>query len=93
MPGPESSTAEAPPPVTSGAAASAPPQPGHRRLLTWRNAAVGGVGAFALLGLAAVAFLVMRATGVGPAGTLVAKGLIEESEPVLLADFQSPSGA
>jgi tetratricopeptide (TPR) repeat protein len=57
------------------------------RFLTWRNAVLGGVGAFTLLGFSLVAYFVMWTTGVGPVGNLVAQGVIEEGDPVLLADF------
>ena len=60
-----------------------------RRVFTWRNALLGGVGAFALLGLGTAAWIGMRAAGIGPAGTLVAKGVLEERGLVLLADFEN----
>jgi eukaryotic-like serine/threonine-protein kinase len=57
------------------------------RLFTWRNAVVGGVLAFALLGVAATAFTGMRTLGIGPVATLRAQGVFEEGERVILADF------
>jgi tetratricopeptide (TPR) repeat protein len=60
-----------------------------RRLLTWRNAILGGVGAFALFGLSVGIYFVLWATGVGPIGSLVAKGVLEEDDPVILADFEN----
>ncbi len=89
--------AETPAPTTaSGEAASASGRPTvdgvHHRLFTWRNALLGGGAAFALLGLATAGYLFMRATGMGAAGTLVAKGVLEERERILVADFQSASG-
>ncbi len=79
-------------PVTDDASAIPAPQgstgrPG--RILTWRNALLGGVGAFALLGLVTFGYMMMRTLGIGPAGTLVAKGVIEEGERVVLADFDN----
>ncbi len=72
----------------SPAPQSATPEIGaHHRLFTWRNATIGGVGAFAVMGLLTVGYLVMRSSGIGPAGTLVAKGVLEEGAPVVLADF------
>ena len=59
----------------------------HERIFTWRNAILGGVGAAGLLAAAVVAYLAMWATGIGPVGSLVAQGVIEEGEPVILADF------
>jgi len=75
---------------------AAPPPPvgsrgGMSRILTWRNAVLGGVGAVVLLGGFVAAYFVMRATGVGPAASLVAKGVIAEGDPVLLAEFANTS--
>jgi eukaryotic-like serine/threonine-protein kinase len=63
--------------------------PRHHRLFTWRNAVLGGVGAFALLGVGAGGWMGMRVLGIGPAGTLAAQGVIERGAEVVLADFQS----
>ncbi len=62
---------------------------GTPRLLTWRNALLGGIGAFALLGFSLIAYFVMWETGIGPVGNLVAQGVIAEGDPVLLADFDN----
>ena len=59
------------------------------RLLTWNRAIVGGVLAFAVLGVVTTGYLSMRAMGIGDAGTLVAQGVFEEGEVVVLADFVS----
>lgn len=77
-----------------GAGDPAPPAPGlraHHRLFTWRNAMMGGVGAFALLGVAVTAYFVMWSTGVGPVGSLVAQGVFDERERVVLANFDNAS--
>ncbi len=63
--------------------------PGHGGLLTWRNALIGGGAAFALLGVVTAGYLFMRTAGIGPAGTLVAQGVLVEGAEVLLADFAS----
>lgn len=60
-----------------------------RRLFTWRNAILGGVGALALLGFSLLAYFVMWTTGIGPVGNLVAQGVIEERDPVILAEFEN----
>ena len=65
---------------------------GGVRLLTWKNAILGGVGAFALLGVGTAAWLGMRAAGIGPAGTLVARGVLDERDVILLADFTNSTG-
>mgnify|MGYP003334191961 FL=1 len=62
-----------------------------RRLFTWRNAVIGGVGAFALLGFSLVAYFVMWTTGMGPVGNLTAQGVFEDGETVVLADFENRS--
>lgn len=61
----------------------------RRRLWSWRNALLGGVGAFALLGLGTAGWLVMRSAGFGPAGTLLARGVLEQKDRILLADFEN----
>lgn len=71
---------------------SVPTAPMRRGLLTWRNALVGGVAAFALLGLATAAWLFMRTAGIGPAGTLVAAGVLDERDPILIAQMEAESG-
>jgi eukaryotic-like serine/threonine-protein kinase len=63
---------------------------GLRGLLTWRRAIATGIAAFALLGAFTAAWLGMRALGIGPAGSLIAKGVLDERGVVLLADFSSP---
>ncbi|MDP2470848.1 MAG: tetratricopeptide repeat protein [Candidatus Palauibacterales bacterium] len=60
-----------------------------RRLFTWRNALLGGAGAFVMLALVTGGFMFMRTRGIGPVGSLVAKGVLEERGKVILADFQA----
>lgn len=62
-----------------------------RRYLTWRNAILGGVGAFALLGIGTAGYMISRSLGIGPFGTLMAKGVLEAREPIIVADFGSPA--
>jgi tetratricopeptide (TPR) repeat protein len=59
------------------------------RLFTWRNAMAGGAAAFALLGIAVVAYFIMWSTGMGPVGSLAAQGVLSEGDRVVLADFQN----
>ena len=61
----------------------------HHSLFTWRNAILGGVAVFTVLGIVTAGYMAMRTMGIGPAGTLVAKGLFEERDRVILADFAS----
>lgn len=62
---------------------------GGRGVFTWRNAVLGGVGAFALLGVLSMGWLGSRALGIGPAATLQARGVIDDQALVVLADFES----
>jgi tetratricopeptide (TPR) repeat protein len=59
------------------------------RHLTWNRAVLGGVLAFALLGVAVTGYFVMRVAGIGPVASLVAQGAIEAGEPIVLADFEN----
>jgi predicted transcriptional regulator len=63
----------------------------HHRLFTWRNALLGGVAAFALLGLAVAAYFVMRVAGIGPVASLAAKDVIEAGEAIIIAAFENTS--
>jgi hypothetical protein len=64
----------------------------HHKLFTWRNALIGGVGALALLGALTVGYMTSRTLGVGPAATLVARGVLEERATIILAEFDSRTG-
>ena len=63
-----------------------------RHWLTWRRALVGGVLAFAGLGIAVTSYVVMRALGIGPIGSLVAAGVIDPRERIIMADVASHGG-
>jgi hypothetical protein len=58
-------------------------------LFTWRNTVLGGVSAAALLVTSVVAYLSMWALGIGPVGSLLAQGVIEERDPVELHAFEN----
>ena len=62
-------------------------------LFTWRNAILGGVMAAALLTTSVAAYLAMWALGIGPVGSLIAQGVIDPNDPVILADFDSGNGS
>ena len=66
--------------------------PGPFGLFTWRRAIGGGVVAFAGLGVAVAVYMAMRVLGIGPVGTLVASGALEEHPRVILADFTARGG-
>ena len=59
-----------------------------RKLFTWRNWALGGVAVFALLGLGTMGYSGIRSAGLGPWGSLQAKGVFEPDERLILADFE-----
>lgn len=58
-----------------------------RRLFTWRNAVVAVVAAFSLLGIGTTGYVASRTLGVGPAATLLSRGVITERDVLVLADF------
>ncbi len=60
-----------------------------RTLLSWRNAIGGGVLAFLLLGAAVGGYMLLRNMGVGSVGSLVARGVLDERSPVIVAEFAS----
>ena len=64
----------------------------HHRFFTWRNALLGGAAAFTLLGIVTAAWMIMRTLGVGPAATLVARGVLDERDRVIVAEFTSETG-
>ncbi len=64
----------------------------HHHIFTWRNALLGGAGAFTLLGIVTAAWIIMRTAGVGPAATLVAAGVLDERDRVILSEFSSQTG-
>src|SRR5437899_5496069 len=66
-----------------------PPAGGLHSWLTWRKALGGGVAAFAALGLGAGGYAAMRVLGIGPVGTLVASGVLEKRDRMVLADFEN----
>jgi eukaryotic-like serine/threonine-protein kinase len=95
-PGPEEAhgtatlAGEATPQEAIEKASRPPPGPTFlQRHLTWKRALLGGVAAFALLGFAVTAYFGMRVAGVGPVASLVAQGVLDEREPILLADFRN----
>lgn len=57
------------------------------RILTWSNAILGGLAAFALLGVGTAGYLTMRTMGVGPPATLIGQGTMEQGDTLVLADF------
>jgi eukaryotic-like serine/threonine-protein kinase len=89
---PEVPAPDVPTPQVSALVISSPAAHTLRGLLTWRRAILGGVLAFAALGAGTAGYMGMRVMGIGPAGTLVAEGVLQPRDPILLSDFQSPTG-
>jgi tetratricopeptide (TPR) repeat protein len=75
-------------PATAGAEAAA----ASKHWLTWRRAIMGGLLAFALLGVTVTGYTVMRVLGIGPVASLVAAGTLDPQERIILADFESHAG-
>ncbi|NNM06235.1 MAG: hypothetical protein HKO65_14185 [Gemmatimonadetes bacterium] len=63
------------------------------RWLRWKRLGVVVVFAFAFLATGTMGYMGMRVMGIGPVGTLLAKGLFEEGGLVVLADFESTAGS
>ncbi|MEX0891517.1 MAG: hypothetical protein WEB88_05045 [Gemmatimonadota bacterium] len=73
------------PPAEAAAAA-------HRPVLTWGRSLSAGVAAFLALTVITGAYMGMRNLGVGPAGTLLARGELEARQPIVVADFEGITG-
>ncbi|NIN73126.1 MAG: tetratricopeptide repeat protein [Gemmatimonadetes bacterium] len=65
---------------------------GVRRVFTWRAAILAGLATLALLVLSVPTYMGLRAAGVGPFGTLLNRGVLEERDRVVLADFENQAG-
>lgn len=63
-----------------------------RRLFSWRNAAIGAGSAAAVLVVGTAGYMTLRAQGIGPAGTLLSRGLLAEGGEIVLADFDDGAG-
>ena len=59
------------------------------RFFTWRNALLGGAAAFVLMAAVTTGFMFMRNRGIGPVGSLVAKGVLAERSRIVLAEFDA----
>jgi len=65
---------------------------GLRRLFSWKHALIAGLVAVAVLVVGTGGYMGLRAMGIGPMGSLVAKGVLEERDPIVLADFEDQTG-
>jgi tetratricopeptide (TPR) repeat protein len=68
--------------------ATAPLAVRARPHMTWRRAVWGGVATLGVFVLLVAGYMTLRAMGIGPAGSLLAAGVIEVRERLLVADFQ-----
>ncbi len=59
--------------------------------VNWRRTTVGGVAAVSVFALLVIGYMIMRAFGIGPAGSLMATGVLGAREKILIADFKSPA--
>jgi DNA-binding SARP family transcriptional activator/Flp pilus assembly protein TadD len=66
--------------------------PAARGWVSWRNTVAFIAVAFAVLGIAVAGYMATRAMGVGPWGTLIGRGVLEEQDLIVLADFEEHSG-
>ncbi len=58
--------------------------------VTWRRTILGGAAALAVFVALVATYMILRAFGIGPAGSLMAAGKLSQREKVILADFKSP---
>lgn len=65
------------------------PEKGIRRWFNWRNLAVAAGAALALLATGTGGYMGARVLGIGPVGTLIAKGLIQEQARILVSELES----
>jgi len=65
-----------------------------RQVFTWRNAFLGGLAMAALLTVGTAGYSGLRSAGIGPVGSLVAKGVLETNEDLILSEFEdrTPDG-
>jgi tetratricopeptide (TPR) repeat protein len=62
-------------------------QTGMHRWLSWRRLALGAGVAFGGLGAVTVIYMAMRLLGIGPVGTLMAAGVLDARDPIILAEW------
>ncbi len=59
--------------------------------VSWKRATRGGIVAVSAFVLLVVGYMVLRAFGIGPAGSLLAAGKLSASDKVLVAAFDAPA--
>ena len=61
--------------------------------MSWRRTMMGGAAALAAFAVLVIVFMVLRALGIGPAGSLLASGRMSASQPLLVSEFAVSGGA
>jgi eukaryotic-like serine/threonine-protein kinase len=59
-------------------------------VVTWHRAWVFGAAAIALFMLGIAGFMTLRSMGIGPAGSLLGKGVLQQNDRVVIAQFSAP---
>lgn len=59
--------------------------------VSWKRATRGGIAAVGVFALLVATWMIMRALGIGPAGSLLASGKLSASDKVLVASFDAPA--
>ncbi|HEX6317192.1 MAG TPA: serine/threonine-protein kinase, partial [Gemmatimonadaceae bacterium] len=59
--------------------------------VSWRRTWMGGAVAVGTFVVLVVGWMVMRALGIGPAGSLLGAGKLATNDQIIIADFKSPS--
>jgi len=64
------------------------------QIFTWRNALFGGLAMAMLLTIGTAGYSGLRSAGIGPLGSLVAKGVFETNNNLILSEFEdrTPDG-
>jgi tetratricopeptide (TPR) repeat protein len=75
--------------LAAAAGTRVPTRAGLEKHFTWRKALLGGGLAFLGLALSTGAYMAMRLLGIGPVGTLVATGVLEARDPLIVAEFEN----
>ncbi|HVS18906.1 MAG TPA: tetratricopeptide repeat protein, partial [Planctomycetota bacterium] len=59
--------------------------------VSWRRTWMGGAIAMAVFAVLVVGWMVLRALGVGPAGSLIGGGKLAHNDQIIITDFASPA--
>ena len=78
-------------PVTHGTMATLALKAGPQ--LTWHRAWMGGAIALGSFAALVIGFMVLRAMGIGPAGSLLAAGRLEDRGQLIVTSFPSPDSS